>query len=605
MVDRYLSRFGASPQAVTWMVRFSSLVAAIAVLAMISRGPLLISGSQVTRLEVIDECGRVLRILRPLLTRGDMSWMHGPAPRFIDRAEPFSDAGRWVFTTGIMSGGDAGRIAAGQTMVAGEVVTHLARLQRFLMAHLRHPPRLIDNPPSLPGIGSNEALIDDVQLLVAAGALPTGSSSRFDARRRVTVRELRAMGQALLDYFGRDQVVAGISPQGVRLLFKGTIREVSSDQWLCRADGGEWGVVPADGRLAFAGRPPRGLVLRHGDFEDVVLVLGREANEYIVFTPLRRKSSVARGAGNLGDAAGRPAGDRAASLIDRLRQRLQVVKRDLAAGGGAAVPGAGAELVPPRPVVVRSGGEVTPEKQARADALLARVRADAHENAGPNGGEMPLPRLQNLRERLHSIVGGAGDPEPRQIAPARVPARVRPVRLAVAPAPAPTETSGKILFEARVLDGLSNEPICGANVLVDREVLATDEEGLFGCNLSNGELVELLITAEGYQSLTIKHRVAAVTELPSFTLKPMVGRLIGQVVDAVTGEVLPQARVQINGGAVLMTDLEGSFVIPRIKSGNVRIGIARAGYQELSLPTFVGEGSTRRQFRLTRESGTP
>ena len=72
------------------------------------------------------------------------------------------------------------------------------------------------------------------------------------------------------------------------------------------------------------------------------------------------------------------------------------------------------------------------------------------------------------------------------------------------------------------------------------------------------------------------------------------GPLTGQVVDAVTHEVLDSVHVQVKGSGVrASTSSDGSFALDKVLGDKVSLVISRAGYKSREVSVFVTKSAAK------------
>lgn len=112
------------------------------------------------------------------------------------------------------------------------------------------------------------------------------------------------------------------------------------------------------------------------------------------------------------------------------------------------------------------------------------------------------------------------------------------------------------------------------------------------------ELLRCVVTGAGLDFYRLSSGTYVVISGPEAL--PAYGSVSGQIVDAITGEPLPDASVELADGSLgARTNGAGMFVLARLLPGPHQLLVSQPGYQSLRLPLEVlASGNTRRQIRL-------
>lgn len=153
----------------------------------------------------------------------------------------------------------------------------------------------------------------------------------------------------------------------------------------------------------------------------------------------------------------------------------------------------------------------------------------------------------------------------------------------------------------RMLTGLVRDdagaPVANATVRVQGTELAalTDGDGLFLLPGVTTADVVLEVSAPDHTGTTVtvaagdgsvKVALASTATEPVAPPTPTVRRVHGTVVEASTGDPVPGATVQIEGGAadqLAITDENGAFVLEGVSPGPVNLQVAAVGYDDFTL----------------------
>lgn len=115
------------------------------------------------------------------------------------------------------------------------------------------------------------------------------------------------------------------------------------------------------------------------------------------------------------------------------------------------------------------------------------------------------------------------------------------------------------------------------------------------------ELLRCIVDGAGLDFYRLSSGTYVVIRDPAAT--PAYGTITGRVLDAVTGEPIPLARVELTGSERrILADGGGSFVLPRMLPGAHQLTVSGFGYAPRSLPIRIGAAeSVLREVRLDPE----
>jgi len=152
--------------------------------------------------------------------------------------------------------------------------------------------------------------------------------------------------------------------------------------------------------------------------------------------------------------------------------------------------------------------------------------------------------------------------------------------------------------KAKIVDCLSHKPIPNAQVVVGGKLFRSDESGSFSfSNLKRDEIAEVLVTADDYESLSVRHKAGFKEGEITFFLKPYKASLKGQVISSASGEPI-EGVVASFCNQIYTTDKQGKFSLRNSKPGYHQIEFSASGYQTAKELVFIEEGPTIRTFRL-------
>lgn len=523
------------------------------------------SASSVTRIDVLREWARVLKILRPLLSQESFSSFR--MPPFSDYPGEQDEMIVSVLGAGLMQGFADGRFQPERRMNRGEGVLAAGRLEEFIRASLRNTPKKRECRPAFSDIVDGHWLFDSMSRLGGIGALSSFGEGAFHPDQPLTGAELRSIGMSIIDYYGQDVAVIESTPEGLAVSLKAAIGELSTRDFRYCWAGGVWRMMPESGIVPWEERKSGGLLhIAAAEWTvtptDVVPLKG-----HVWFAAVRRNTGEVirdrRGAGT-GDAADTPplhlnetdehTRKRLEAHLNALRARLHrsaIASEDVSVGCTAAprIPDteiAFAGVIPEQPAM--PAPEMKPLGQEPAQDTAVPILNEPVPPPAP----VPLPEVES-----HVV-------------------REKPP---VAAKPTASGEAGVIQVTGCLLDSLNRRPIGGATVLVGTRDITTEKDGTFRFQIRKDALIEVTAYAEGYEALTLKYRAGFRNAPLVLQLRPVLVSFVGTVLDAETGAPVAGARVKFGSQSVI-TSSTGQFRIPKVAATYHQISCSAPGYME-------------------------
>jgi peptide/nickel transport system substrate-binding protein len=155
-----------------------------------------------------------------------------------------------------------------------------------------------------------------------------------------------------------------------------------------------------------------------------------------------------------------------------------------------------------------------------------------------------------------------------------------------------SETAGWL--KGRVIDQ-DSDPLSGVTVNASGAMRTTDSDGSYSMTVEEGDY-SLLVTKAGYSSATGDASVA-VGEITwaNFTLNLISGTLEGVVYDRETSEVVPNATVLLEYGAIereFHTNALGYYQFLLVPEGVVNVTVSMSGYEDNVTVAVIVAGDT-------------
>lgn len=161
-----------------------------------------------------------------------------------------------------------------------------------------------------------------------------------------------------------------------------------------------------------------------------------------------------------------------------------------------------------------------------------------------------------------------------------------------------TTVSGKIL-DAEL--GLPLENVEIALNGPDSKRVTTSVNGDFTAQINAAGQYGLVISKAGYQTLSTSMLIELGKQLiinTSMALEgsesPLEINLIGQAIDSVTGQIIPNAKLILSSETEVLeglTDIQGNWLIEEIPTGNVILSFSADGYRSQTANMIVAPGS--------------
>lgn len=163
-------------------------------------------------------------------------------------------------------------------------------------------------------------------------------------------------------------------------------------------------------------------------------------------------------------------------------------------------------------------------------------------------------------------------------------------------APADEPAAG-FRLRGKLLDALTRKPVPEAQLIIDQKTITLSPEGEFHLDgLRRNQVVEVLITADGYQSISFKHR-AGYKSFLQLLLKPYRASLRLNLVSAGTGEPVDGAEVAL-AGKELTSDWMGKVAFSGLNPGYQQVAISAPGFKPARTLIYVEEKASRRTIKL-------
>ncbi len=134
--------------------------------------------------------------------------------------------------------------------------------------------------------------------------------------------------------------------------------------------------------------------------------------------------------------------------------------------------------------------------------------------------------------------------------------------------------------EGSVVDAVTGEPLTGARVNAAGRRQIADEQGRFRFERVPAGELRVVAGKAVYRPGEVAVDLAATATVEAhLRLQPITrGEISGQVVDALSGEPVADARVSA-GGVAMTTDSLGRFVLEEVSAGRVAVTVTNPGYR--------------------------
>jgi len=522
------------------------------------------SASSVTRIDVVREWARVLKILRPLLNQETFSSYR--MPPFSDYPGEQDEMVVAVLGAGLMQGFADGRFQPERRMNRGEGALAAGRLEEFIRASLRNTPKKRERRPSFSDIVDGHWLFDALSRLGGIGALSSFGEERFSPEQPLTGSELRSIGTSIIDYYGQDVAVIESMPEGLAVTLKPAIGDLSKRDFRYCWAGGVWRMMPESGIIPWEERKSGGLVHIAAAEWSVTPTEVVPLKGHAWFAAVRRNTGEVirerRGAGKDDTLAAPPLhlNETDEHTRKRLEAHLNALYARLHKTASAA----------------RDVAETCSSVPLIPDTEAACI------GEAPSRSEMPAGEMPPVEPAPTPVPEAAvpvpSEPVARAAFPAEEP-RVSNERANVTGKPVPTADPEVIQVTGCLLDSLNRRPIGGATVLIGTKDFTTEKDGTFRFRIRKDALIEVTAYAEGYEALTLKYRAGFRKAPLALQLRPVLVSFAGTILDAETGEPVSGARVKLGGQSVISSST-GEFRIPKVAATYHQIACSAPGYMD-------------------------
>ncbi|MBF0546990.1 MAG: carboxypeptidase regulatory-like domain-containing protein [Candidatus Riflebacteria bacterium] len=162
----------------------------------------------------------------------------------------------------------------------------------------------------------------------------------------------------------------------------------------------------------------------------------------------------------------------------------------------------------------------------------------------------------------------------------------------------------KGVFKGQIIDALTGKPIHNAVLLAEGRIEKVDQNGCFSISSSSHkQIAELLITADGYAGLELKHNFGSkrCKEFSEIRLNPLFSVFKGNMLSSENGKIIEKGTIKI-GEKSFLTDKLGRFCIPKLRPGYYPVEFSSPGYNSRKELIFIEETSANRTIRLSQET---
>lgn len=405
----------------------------------------------------------------------------------------------------------------------GEALFYFARMLRAFEMDLIYPPKIIEIAPSFVDVFVGHWLYESLPRLAGIGALEYPGQRKLSPDAVVAPDELRKIGSAMIDYLGSNLLIVKFDGRSGQLLTKGALHEIKLAEWNYSCNRRDWFQVGANGLLEPEFSGSR------------VDSLFFRHPSYREAGPIMLKENVP-----------------SIGMIKLQRNYADFSRNRLNAGVNNAKADSGDEK---ERIRQRLAQLLKRSQLKKTDENRMAWAATGNDSAGSLKNEL-------ISENTAAI-------EPSSFCNTK-----------------DQEVAGE-LYDARIVDALSKEPLRGAVLIIASRQYTADNEGKVSFTADNKSVVDLTAYSEGYEALKLRHRVGYRDGPITLSLKPVFSSCAGTIT-SFPGD-LPVSRALIRiGSRATRSSTDGRFAIKGIRPGYHQVSVVAENYLEAHEIAHIG-----------------
>lgn len=516
-------------------------------LGFIGESAILESSESATHEMIAKEMARVIKVLEPVRRHSSL-----------DGRQPFDgvipEQFRSVVQRGLMKSLPDGTWQWEKGLTRGEGLYYFARLLEKLSQEMILAPVLISIDTDFADIGPSHWLRDSLKLLAGTGALSAFSGEKLLPDKAMKAHEIRLIGSALIEYLGSNCLLIIFDGKSGRMRTKGTLRPIEIAGWRYSFNRTNWFAVDPEGMFFpdFSNGRRQSIYFMNdqyvqtGSFE---VIQGVSSAGMIKLQKKYAIKESVRASGVQPVMTFAEGGDNR----QRLRNRLLELQNKNKDSQTARKTGANVITIDPNVTFNNASVNRTPVSEAPAASTANVAGSFADETAGSHTADSEVP-LHEINEE---------------------------------PAPEVKKPASDGMHEGIVVDAVTGKQVQGASILVGSRQVAADAEGKFRFAANTDDVLEVTVYSEGYEPLSLRHRVGYRNGPLKLSLKPVLTTVSGKMLHSESGRPIGKVLVKIGTRATRTGD-DGRFVFKGVKPGYHQLSCFSRGFMEAHEIIHVG-----------------
>ena len=495
------------------------------------------TADRVTRIELMAEISRAIKILKPLMKLKEPEFRPGV------NSENLPEKAILAIKRELVQSLPDGNWAMGGLVTRGEGVFYLKRLFTFIKENMILQPFVLKTRSEFKDIRADHWLAESLNNLEGIGALKCFEPGRFNPDSFLCVSELKQVIATIIDYFSKDKLIAIYDLKNIRFVFKGCLKKLQAKEWEFSYDEVNWEKLTPSGEIipVFPNAEMIQVFLKHPGYKVVgPIEVIADVSSSDIYTLKKNYNELSK---------------RVRSTFASLKQKRSKIRMRLAAA--------------------RKLNGFTDVKLAKHS-----YRKKKQERQIPE-----LPPVETIIDEpvVKKTMVSSIKSKPEWLEPKKKITRKKVAKSSNKP--------GFKTFKGIVVDAITGKNISGSMVIVENQTLTTNSHGEFSFEAKNHSILNVTAYSEGYIPLSLKHRAGYRAGALVLSLKPQLQYFAGKVLDFNTKAPIKKALIRIGKRAV-RTSATGDFKIKGLKPGYYQLSCYADGFMEAHEIVYVDQKNT-------------
>ncbi|MDD2998496.1 MAG: carboxypeptidase-like regulatory domain-containing protein [Candidatus Riflebacteria bacterium] len=497
--------------------------------------------------DLAREMARVIRSLEPVMQPSAIDKNRVPVKGIDEIFQP-------VIARGLMNSLPDGSWQFEKKVTRGEGLFYFANLLETISREMVLFPVIIGIEPVFSDISAEHWLHEPLTRLAGLGSLSGFGTGRLAPDSSMSVKEIRSVGAAMIDYLGSNFILLIFDGKEGRVRLKGAMNHIGLEGWQYSFNQQNWYSVGKDGVILpdFSAASRCQVYFMNESYLMAGPIELTESMPSAGMIKLRRKYSEVMFKGKVAlKSAEDDQPDAADSERERIKKRLAQILE-----------------------ISQKKKNLTMLTDAYSPSPSVSMRSDEKPGVQPAVDESPADCA----------------------AKAELPAKTSLVTTAVSTENTPpvferqkkTSASENSSHEGLILDAITGKPLKGAMVIIAARQYGTDKDGKFIFEARPDSVLDLTAYSEGYEPITLRHRVGYRAGIMTLSLKPVLTVFSGRVMHSGSGRSLQDVVIRIGSNEV-RSDKDGSFVLKGIKPGYHQLSCFAADFMEAHEIIHIGK----------------